>query len=149
MCLEKKPKSSIRACFGPANECSNCKNKGADLLQCPPNDEDHVLQPNNKALSGFKRCSACHVVAYCSEVNCSRDLFTIFVFSPPLISGLPARALDQQPSEDVQDSVEQEEARSRWAHKPNLLLLQWQRGRRLVQPDEHQKTELHPLSCRT
>ena len=73
---DKKPKNSIRACFGPATECSNCKNKGADLLQFPPNDEDHVLLPNSKALSGFKRCSACHVVAYCSEVK----LFTRFVY---------------------------------------------------------------------
>ena len=81
---DKKPKNSIRACFGPATECSNCKNKGADLLQCPPNDEDHVLLPNSKAPSGFKRCSACHVVAYCSEVK----LFTRF-FLPSLSFNAP------------------------------------------------------------
>ena len=78
---DKKPKSSIRACFGPATECSNCKNKGADLLQFPPNDEDHVLLPNNKAPSGFKRCSACHVVAYCSEVKL-RFVYHLRLFTP-------------------------------------------------------------------
>ena len=88
---DKKPKNSIRACFGPATECSNCKNKGADLLQFPPNDEDHVLLPNNKALSGFKRCSACHVVAYCSEVK----LFTRFVCHLRLFTPLDLRIANE------------------------------------------------------
>ena len=88
---DKKPKNSIRACFGPATECSNCKNKGANLLQCPPNDEDHVLLPNNKALSGFKRCSACHVVAYCSEVK----LFTRFVYHLCLLTPLDLRIANE------------------------------------------------------
>ena len=88
---DKKPKNSIRACFGPATECSNCKNKGADLLQFPPNDEDHVLLPNNKAPSGFKRCSACHVVAYCSEVK----LFTRFVYHLCLLTPLDLRIANE------------------------------------------------------
>ena len=70
---EKKSKPStskeIRACFGPAKDCANCKSKGAELMQFPPNDEDDVLQPGAKEIHSFKRCSACHVVAYCSEVS--------------------------------------------------------------------------------
>ena len=91
MVCDKKPKNSIRACFGPATECSNCRNKGANLLQCPPHDEDHVLLPNNKALSGFKRCSACHVVAYCSEVK----LFTGFVYHLCLFTPLDLRIANE------------------------------------------------------
>jgi len=73
---EKKSKPStskeIRACFGPAKDCANCKSKGAELMQFPPNDEDDVLQPGAKEIHSFKRCSACHVVAYCSE-DCQRE----------------------------------------------------------------------------
>ena len=69
---EKKTRQNtskqIRACFGPAKDCTNCKSKGAELMQFPPNDEDDVLLPGAKAINSFKRCSACHVVAYCSEV---------------------------------------------------------------------------------
>lgn len=70
---EKKSRPStskqIRACFGPAKDCTNCKSKGAWLMQFPPNDEDDVLHPTAKDINSFKRCSACHVVAYCSEVS--------------------------------------------------------------------------------
>jgi len=73
---EKKTRQNtskqIRACFGPAKDCTNCKSKGAELMQFPPNDEDNVLQPGAKQINSFKRCSACHVVAYCSE-DCQRE----------------------------------------------------------------------------
>ena len=73
---EKKQKANsvqsskqIRACFGQAKDCINCKSKGAQIVQLPPHEEDNVLQPGAKDITGFKRCSACHVVAYCSEVS--------------------------------------------------------------------------------
>ena len=70
----QKTSKQIRACFGPAKDCTNCKSKGAELMQFPPNDEDNVLQPGAKQINSFKRCSACHVVAYCSEVIHTRLL---------------------------------------------------------------------------
>merc|ERR1712226_1750439 len=48
----KKPKH----CFGPATTCQNCESR-----QETPREE-----------SSFKRCTACYVVAYCSE-KCQKE----------------------------------------------------------------------------
>ena len=60
--FQKEDIYDIRSCLGTPNSCVNCESKGifevnSDLMSNPAH---HVP---------LKRCSGCHLVAYCSQVK--------------------------------------------------------------------------------
>ena len=52
MAVPRKKTRDLKECFGTPISCANCVSKGQDT-RCPEE---------------LKRCSACHVLSYCTEV---------------------------------------------------------------------------------
>eukprot|EP00092_Neocalanus_flemingeri_P008974 GFUD01009655.1.p1 GENE.GFUD01009655.1~~GFUD01009655.1.p1 ORF type:complete len:1191 (+),score=266.73 GFUD01009655.1:76-3573(+) len=64
--------TNIRDCFGPPDACHNCESKGGSDKQPCARGAECVSACKSESL---KRCSGCHLVAYCSE-KCQKEHWT-------------------------------------------------------------------------
>ena len=70
--FRKEDVYDVRACLGTPYSCVNCESKGIFDEKSGPMTNTHSPVP-------LKRCSGCHLVAYCSQVNCLKiSIFTTF-----------------------------------------------------------------------
>merc|ERR1719233_411403 len=61
--------SNVRECFGPPDACHNCESKGEAYKPVCARGHGSCVSACGENL---KRCSGCHLVAYCSE-KCQKE----------------------------------------------------------------------------
>ena len=61
--FHKEDVYDVRACLGTPYSCVNCESKGKFEEKSGP-------MSNISSPVPLKRCSGCHLVAYCSQVTC-------------------------------------------------------------------------------